>query len=255
MSAFKDRFIWYDLMTTDDAAAKKFYASVVGWSMAVSPLTDRGYTVLSAGDTPVGGLMNLPDIALKAGAQPGWLGYIAAEDVDAMAARVTAAGGTLHRAAEDIPGVGRFAVAADPQGAAFVLFRGTGTMPPPLPDASPGCIGWHELRAADAAAAFDFYASLFGWTKADAIDMGPMGVYQLFAIGGTVVGGMMTRVASAVPPHWMYYINVADINAAAAQVKAAGGQVLHGPMPVPGGSWILQGLDPQGAHFALTAPR
>src|SRR3712207_7437107 len=53
--------------------------------------------------------------------------------------------------------------------------------------------GWHELHAADGAAAFEFYAAMFGWTRSDALDMGPLGTYQLFATGGgpDAVGGMM----------------------------------------------------------------
>jgi predicted enzyme related to lactoylglutathione lyase len=64
----------------------------------------------------------------------------------------------------------------------------------------------------------------------------------------------MTRMSADIPPHWNYYINVADINEAAERVKAGGGQVVNGPMEVPGGQWVLQGFDPQGAFFALVAP-
>ena len=81
--------------------------------------------------------------------------------------------------------------------------------------------------------------------------MGPMGVYQLFAAGDAPVGGMMTRTESDAAPFWLYYFNVAAIDAAAARVTANGGQVVHGPMEVPGGSWIVHCLDPQGGMFAL----
>jgi predicted enzyme related to lactoylglutathione lyase len=255
MSSFENQFIWYDLMTTDTAAAQEFYGAVVGWTMVLSPLTDRGYTILHAGEIPMGGLMKLPDEALQHGARPGWIGYIAVVDVDAKVAQITGAGGMLHRAAEDIPSVGRFAVVADPQGAAFVLFHGTGKMPDRPAEVTPGLVNWNELHAADGAAAFEFYAAQFGWTKDQAIEMGPMGIYQLFAAGGPAIGGMMTRMDPSMPPHWNYYINVADINAAAERVKVAGGQVVHGPVQVPGGSWVLNALDPQGAFFALVAPQ
>jgi len=84
--------------------------------------------------------------------------------------------------------------------------------------------------------------------------MGPMGTYQLFAIDGVPSGGMMTKCADVPAPRWQYYFNVADIDAAEARVKQRGGQVLHGPMEVPGGSWIVQCTDPQGALFALLEP-
>ena len=74
---------------------------------------------------------------------------------------------------------------ADPHGAVFILFKGTSEeAPPPAPAGTPGHVGWHELHAGDLDSAFAFYSGLFGWTKAEAMDMGPMGVYQIFAIDG-----------------------------------------------------------------------
>lgn len=255
MSTSHGRFVWYELMTTDAAAATEFYSSVLGWTARDAGMSDKPYTILSAGETMVGGLLDLPQSARDAGARPGWIGYIAVEDVDAYAARVQHAGGTIHRAPEDIPGVGRFAVAGDPQKAAFVLFSPSGTgQAPPDTGRAPGHVGWHELQAADWQTAFAFYADLFGWTKDEAIDMGPMGTYQIFTIAGTQAGGMMTKTDAQSRPFWLYYFNVAEIDAAVARVKDAGGQVVHGPQQVPGGMWIAQGLDPQGVLFAVVAP-
>jgi predicted enzyme related to lactoylglutathione lyase len=248
------KFVWCDLMTTDLASATAFYTAVIGWTTADSGLTDRSYTVLHAGGAPIGGMMAWPQPALDAGARPAWTGYIGIADVDATAARVTAAGGTVHHGPDDIPGVGRFAAVADPQGAMFTLFRGTGEMLPAPSGFMPGRVGWHELYAADWEGAFAFYADMFGWTKADAIDMGPIGTYQLFATGDMPVGGMMTRMDKSRPPSWLYYFNVEEINAAVARINAAGGAVLHGPQQVPGGSWIVQARDPQGGLFAVVAP-
>lgn len=256
MSA-QGRFVWYELMTTDPVAALDFYRSVAGWSARDAGMPGMSYTVLSAGDSDVAGLMALPEAARAAGAAPAWLGYIAVDDVDAMAARLQAAGGAVHRAPEDIPGIGRFAVVADPHGAVFALFRGSdGEMPPAAPMGTPGHVGWHELMAGDGEAAFAFYAGLFGWTKGEGHDMGPMGVYQLFGPpGGEAIGGMMTKPAEVPAPYWAFYINTDAIDAAGERVKTGGGQVVNGPMEVPGGAWILQCLDPQGAFFALVAPR
>lgn len=83
--------------------------------------------------------------------------------------------------------------------------------------------------------------------------MGPMGAYQLFATGGAPVGGMMTKPPAMEWPAWRYYFNAAAIDAAAGRVKAAGGAVLMGPTEVPGGHWIVQCEDPQGAFFGLSA--
>lgn len=255
MSTLHGRFVWYDLMTTDTEAATEFYRAVIGWDAEDAGLPDRSYTVLSTGKIPMGGLMELPQSSRDAGARPGWTGYILADDVDAYAARIARAGGGVHRAPEDIPGVGRFAVVSDPQGAVFMLFKGNQPEPPPrAAPGTPGHVGWHELRAADQEAAFAFYADLFGWTKAEAMDMGPMGIYQLFAIDGVPVGGMMTRMDPAVPPHWAYYIGVDDIDAAAGRVTKAGGQLVSGPHQVPGGLWMAHCNDPQGGMFSILGP-
>jgi predicted enzyme related to lactoylglutathione lyase len=250
------QFCWYELMTTDAAAAAAFYKNVVGWSARDAGYADIKYTLFSVGDTQVAGMMTLPKEACDAGAGPGWMGYVAVDDADAYAQRVTKAGGTVHRAPADIPNVGRFCVVSDPQGAIIVLFKGAaGMSAPPSPMNTPGYAGWRELYALDGAAAFDFYSALFGWTKAEAIDLGPMGTYQLFAHGGETIGGMMTKPPNIPAPFWTYYFQVDGIEAAAARIKAGGGTVINGPMQVPGGSWIVQALDPQGAIFALVSPK
>ncbi len=256
MSEIKGKFVWYDLMTSDSKAAESFYRSVVGWDAKDSGMTDRSYTIFSMGPTMVAGLMPIPESARAMGAGPLWTGYIGVDDVDAYAARVKAAGGAIRRAPEDIPGVGRFSVVADPQGATFALFRGLGE-PPAAAEAgsAPGHIGWHELHAADGSAAFAFYSGLFGWTKAETMDMGPMGIYQMFAAGGAPIGGMMTKPPEIPVPLWLYYFNVADIDAAAERVDQGGGRVAHGPQQVPGGIWIVQCIDPQGGMFALVGQR
>ena len=253
MSAHQAKFVWYELLTSDPQAAESFYHQVIGWEGKDSGSPVHAYTLLSMGDAMVAGLMALPEEAKAMGARPGWMAYIAVDDVDAYVTRVTATGGKVYKAAEDIANVGRFAVVGDVHGAGFVLFKGMGEEPPAVPPGTPGHIGWHELFAGDLDSAFAFYSELFGWTKADAIDMGPMGVYQLFAIDGVAVGGMMTKPANIPKPFWGYYINVEAIDAAIARATQHGGQVLNGPHQVPGGSWIVQCLDPQGALFNMVA--
>jgi predicted enzyme related to lactoylglutathione lyase len=145
-------------------------------------------------------------------------------------------------------------VVADPQGAVIALFQGMGEVPA-APMMTPGTVGWNELMAVDAAAVWPFYAAMFGWTKGDALDMGPMGTYQLFAAEGVVCGGMMTKPAEVPAPYWAYYFAVADIDAALARAAGRGATVLMGPMEVPGGAWVVQALDPQGVFFALVGMR
>ena len=253
MSKPHGSFTWYELMTKDAAAAADFYGAVVGWTSQQVGGGDMPYTVLQVGPQGVAGILTIPPEAQGPG--PVWIGYISVDNVDAYVEKVVAAGGSLHRPASDIPGILRFAVVADPQGAAFVLFTPFSDAPPPpaLPD-KPGYTAWRELMAADWEAAFGFYSGLFGWTKGAAHDMGPMGTYQLFVDGGETVGGMMTKPAQLPQPFWNFYFRVDSIAAAVDRLKAAGGTVLMGPHQVPSNDWIVQGRDPQGAMFALISP-
>jgi predicted enzyme related to lactoylglutathione lyase len=250
-------FFWYDLMTTDTKAAAKFYGDVVGWGTqdAQSPASD--YTLFTVEGQGILGLMIIPEDAKKMGVPPCWMGYIAVEDVDAAAAKLEKLGGKIHKPPQDIPGIIRFAVVSDPQGAGFIIAKGLikDRPMPSFPANTPGTVGWHELYAKDGKTIFEFYEKMFGWTKSDAMDMGPMGVYQMFKTGGEFAkGGIMTKPPEIPVPHWGYYFNVPAIDAAVERVTKGGGKILNGPMEVPGPMWIIQGLDPQGAAFALVAP-
>ena len=246
----RGRFIWHELLTTDTAAAASFYPKVVPWR--TQPSNMPGYTIFMAGGAQVGGLMALPPDA--AGAPAHWLIYVGTPNVDATVVQAKGLGARVCKEATDIPNVGRFAVLADPQGATFAVFTPSG--PPPGPVPATGAFSWHELATTDVPAALTFYAALFGWTKGTGHDMGAMGIYQLFEHRGAGVGGMCNTQGPSTPPSWLSYVHVADSGRAVAAAKAAGGRLLHGPVEVPGGSWIAMFLDPQGGAFAVQeAPR
>jgi predicted enzyme related to lactoylglutathione lyase len=249
-----DSFFWYDVMTTDIAAAKKFYADVVGWE---SQPQGPDYTVLSMDGVGVAGLMGIPDDAPENGKAmpPCWMGYIHVEDVAAKITEIEKAGGRLMKGPITIEGIITFAVIADPQGAGFLIAKPIpqGT-PPRLARNAPGNVGWHELYAQDWKKVWPFYETLFGWTKVHTVDMGPMGLYQLFSTtGGEPAGGMMNRPPQVPLAYWNFYFVVPSVTEAAQKITDGGGQVLVAPMQVPGGGWILQARDPQGAVFALTS--
>jgi predicted enzyme related to lactoylglutathione lyase len=255
MPAPRGTFVWYDVMTTDTKAAAKFYGDVIGWTAQEHSMADGGsYTVFSKGSAMVAGLMAIPEPMRAEGVPPCWSGYISSDDVDADAQRVVGSGGAIRRPPSDIPNVGRFAVAADPGGAVFLLFKPNSTEESkPVAPMTPGHIGWHELIAADPEREFSFYSRLFGWTKDGAHPMGPMGLYQTFATGGAPCGGMMKACAQMPHRAWNYYIAVESVARAADPALTRGAAVLNGPMEVPGGAWIVQARDPQGAHFAMVS--
>ena len=216
------KFVWYEYMGNDLKAAADFYTGVVGWSAKDAGMSGFPYQVLSTGSTMVAGMMDVPEEAKAMGAKPSWLGYIWVEDVDKALPKLTAAGGNP---------------------------------PPPPPPGTPGLVGWRELHAGDGARAFAFYSGQFGWKKERDHDMGAMGVYHIFDAGDGQQGGVFTKTPETPAPFWLFYFNVDAIDSAVERVKAHGGKVVNGPMETPNGRWILQGLDPQSAMFALVAPK
>jgi predicted enzyme related to lactoylglutathione lyase len=252
------RFVWYELLTSDVNAALAFYPRVVPWT--TQPWEDGSYTMWVSGQGPLGGATTLPDMAKEMGAPPFWQGSIKVTSVDDTIAQVKQLGGQVL-ITEDVPKVGRLAVIADPQGAVISVFTPIGDMPP-HDITRPGEISWHELYTTDHEAAFAFYHQIAGWERLGEIDMGPMGKYLLWGRGGKQLGGMMTMPPGMkapdgrqVPPSWMYYVTIDDLDGALERAKAAGARVLNGPMEVPGGQRIVQLMDPQGAAFALvTSP-
>jgi len=249
----RGRFVWYDLMTTDPNGATDFYTKVAGWGTQPWDTGGMPYTMWTTENTPIGGVMPLaPEMA--GSVPPHWIGYVAVPDVDESAKQVESLGGRVLTPPMDIPEVGRFAVISDPQGAAIAIFTPSGGTPRPDGEPNVGEMSWHELTTTDHKAAYDFYQTLFGWDKTGDFDMGEMGVYQMYGRGGQSLGGMFTKPADMpMPPNWLYYIRVPNADEAVERVKALGGQVLNGPMDVPGGDRIAQCLDPQGAAFAVHA--
>jgi predicted enzyme related to lactoylglutathione lyase len=247
-------FAWYELLTTDVAAAGAFYGQVVGWDVKDASTTRQAYTVFTAGNAPMGGLLELPEEGRRLGATPRWVGYVSVDDMDATAAQIRRLGGAIFVPPTD-SNIGRISVVADPQKATFALVKepAYGQRKPGRLD-EPGRVGWHELLAADRKEIFDFYGELFGWQKANT-ETDPADLYQLFSAGGHTIGGMLTKLPSVSQPCWLYYFNVEDIGVAAKRVNAGGGRILQGPIELPDGCWIARCADPQGALFALQGAR
>jgi predicted enzyme related to lactoylglutathione lyase len=248
------RFAWYELITTDIAAAKTFYADVLGWGAQDASTPDLGYTLFTAASVPVSGLMELPEEARKMGATPRWIGYVAVDGVDAVAERIKRLGGAVYVPPTD-SNIGRVSVVADPQTATLALLEG---LKPELQQSAepgkPGRVGWHELLAADREKAVAFYGEIFGWRKA-AAETGPIDTYQSFSAAGQITGGIITKRPTEPIPYWLYYFNTGDIEAAADRVKNGGGQIFEGPLELADRSLVLRCSDPQGTYFALQGKR
>jgi predicted enzyme related to lactoylglutathione lyase len=248
-------FIWYELLTADPDAAAAFYGDVLGWTAASADQPGVDYRLFSASGTPVAGHLKLPDGAEEAGMRPGWLGYIGVDDVDASVSRIRAAGGQVHMPAMDMPGVGRMALLADPQGVPFYVMRGESEEASSSFDAKKaGHCSWNELSTPDQEGALEFYTREFEWQAGDVMPMGEMGGYQFIEQAGAMIGAMMTSPPDS-RPAWNFAFGVRDIDEAAARIAAAGGTVDHGPIEVPGGDHVVMATDPQGARFMAVGPR
>jgi uncharacterized protein len=247
------RPVWYELMTTDTTAAERFYKNVIGWTSAPFEGSPNPYTVFKrSGGTQVAGLMKTPP-DMKA--PPFWAMYVAVPQLDDAVAHITRLGGNAVSPVIEVPTVGRMQMMKDPQGAAFYIIQPAPTDERPETAPEVGEASWHELMTTDAPAAMKFYTEIFGWQPSETLDMGPMGKYHMFNRPHGMIGGMMNKPPemAQVPPHWMIYFRVPDINAAVERIKANGGKVLNGPMEVPGGDQIVNAVDPQGAPFSLHA--
>lgn len=261
MTTLQGHWLWYELMTTDSAAAKAFYEKVVGWTISTGTPETGDYGFFANNDGGMtGGLFALNQEMLDHGARAGWFGYLGVDDCDASAAAIEAAGGTVLMPAKDVPMAGRIAMLADCCGAPFYIMTPT---PPPgggestafSSEKREGRCGWNELMAGNADNAVRFYTSLFGWTLPEPMDMGEYGTYHFVAHDGVTTGAIMTKMAQVPFPMWSHYFWVPSIAAAKAAIEANGGQVVNGPMEVPGGDWIVQGMDPQGAFFSLVGAK
>ena len=160
------QFVWYELVTTDVAAATAFYTRVMGWGAWDASTPGRPYILFGDGKSAISALTPLPDDARQMGVQPTWVGYVGVDDVDATAAQVAQFGGAVQVPPTDVADISRFSVFTDPQGARLALFkwRNPDQQPRAAPDAA-GRVGWYELLAADWEQAWTFYAGLFGWQK------------------------------------------------------------------------------------------
>lgn len=258
-------FIWYELLTSDADAAGAFYGKVLGWHSSDSGQEAMDYRFFSSGDGSdmadgVAGYMPItPDMA-EHGARPVWLGYLAVDDVDASVAAIGAAGGAVLMPAMDIPNVGRMAMVADPAGAPFYVMKGASDAPSHSFAATEPKVGhaaWNELATSDPAAAKAFYTGLFGWEQDGALDMGPMGQYAFLWASGKrfMQGAVMAKMPEMPASAWITYFRAADIDAAAAAVRAGGGTMLMEPVEIPGGDYSFTATDPQGAVFGVVGAR
>jgi predicted enzyme related to lactoylglutathione lyase len=241
-----NRPIWLDLATTDAAAARAFYTRVLGWEYDLTGPEFGHYATARIGEAATAGLADKMD---GDHSPPAWTTYFGTTDCDATAAQVVAKGGQVHFAPTDIGPFGRMAICADPTGAVFGLWQPKAHVGVGLIN-EPGAMAWNEVNTRDAAAAARFYADVFG-LRAEVMEVAGAAYHMLHTAEGPACGVLqMTAEWGDMPPHWMSYFAVADVDAAKQAVLAGGGTVPFGPFDSPYGRIIVV-QDPQGAACSL----
>jgi predicted enzyme related to lactoylglutathione lyase len=248
----RGRFVWHELMTRDVPAAKKFYASVIGWKPQAWPL-DPAYTVCQSDQGPAAGIFAITaDFPAEMPAH--WMSYVGTRDVDGTAAAAVRAGGSILKGPDVIEGAGRYAVLKDPQGAVFAILDPENARPEPVGMPPPGLFSWHELATSDLDAAFAFYNGLFGWEALMRMPLPDGATYLIFGTNGIQRGGIYNKPPDMpAPPHWLPYAQVADADAGWKSAESGGAKLAAGPMDVPGGSRVVTFFDPTGAAFAVVS--
>ncbi len=244
------KVIFLQLVTPDLAAAKTFYAGLFGWAFHDIRFGDALYAEAYVDEQPVAGIIQRP-VAPGEHAQPAWLNFISATNVDAMTKMVVAHGGKVLVEPRAAPDLGREAIVADPQGAVFALLASSSGDPPEnLPDQGEWI--WSTLLTRDPDADAAFYQTLFGYEIFD-LSGNDVGGHYLLSSGGYARASVNTlpgRIEQS-HPHWLSYVRVVDASKAAAQAVALGGRVLVQPRVDHQGGKIAVVADPTGAPFGL----
>lgn len=254
-------FVWYELMSGDADAAQEFYSGLLGWKFKSGDTEGVDYRTFSAGGGDIGGLLQMTEEMTEHGARPCWIGYVHVDDVPAAVSKAKGSGATVLIEGHEVPGVGPFAMLQDPEGAPFYVIEDrSGQTSEAFAAHEPrmGHCAWNELMADDPDAAKSFYGDLFGWVAAEEMDMGEMGKYEMLRNGDErdfMFGGLMKRAPEMPVSMWSFYFRLPKIDVAHTYIEQNGGSVLNGPMEIPGGEFIINGIDPQGAMFSVIGPR
>lgn len=240
---------WVDLAVPDVAAAREFYAAVLGWTYTDTGEDYGHYLMCERDGHAAAGLSALRD----AGQPTVWTTYLASDDVDGTAEKVTGNGGKLLAEPFDVPEAGRMCIGLDPQGALFGVWQAAGSVGAQIYN-EPGALVWNEAEMADADAARHFYAAVFGYSYQPIAGAGPAST--TFHRGGDPLGSIsgLDDKPAGTPPHWLAFFMVTDTDTAVAAAVDRGAAVPDGTFDTPYGRMAVI-TDPQGAGFGIIGPQ
>lgn len=245
MSHLYGKFVWYEHMSGNVAAARAFYGALFGWKSDGVPMGAQTYHMIHNGSDGIGGFR-----AAMPGMKSHWVSYLSVPDVDAVARSATFSGGKVLMPPTDFPPVGRGAGLADPLGAEFSIWKAAHD---DRADAASVAIGdwyWNELWTPDLARALGFYKGVFGFTQ-DSMDMGPGGTYYILKKDNVPRAGLATSANVKAKSMWLPYVRVENCDAAAAKARGLGARLLSAPMDIPDVGRFAILCDPTEAAFAI----
>jgi len=241
------KFVWFELHTADPAKAIAFYNEVLGWKSAETDMGGTKLNFIQNGDKPIGIIM----AADKAKKEPThWVGYVSVADVDAAVERITASGGKIIVPGMDIPEVGRFAAATDPEGAYFSVFKG---LKGDMPDGKPatGEWAWHELWSKKPEAAVAFYSTV-AEVKSSEMPMGKK-KYHMLMTGEIPRAGIDTLPKGQKKALWVPYVMVDNTDDTVKKAKALMAKIILKPTDIPDVGRIAVLVDPTGGTFGVVS--
>lgn len=249
MSHLYGKFVWFEHLSADTVAARKFYDALFGWHTEAVPMGGpEPYPLIMNGSEGIGGFRSAPP-----GAPTMWMSYLSVRDVHVAHAAALAAGGQSLMPPTAFAPVGEGATLADPTGAVFAVWTSAQGDRPDLTPTPMGDWIWNELMTPDEKKALVFYERVFGYSH-DTMDMGPQGTYYLLKTGETMRAGLMHAPMPDTPPLWMPYVAVPDCDATAAKARTLGAQVIVQPTDIANVGRFATLLDPQGACIAFLQP-
>jgi uncharacterized protein len=238
---------WVDVSVDDVPKAVAFYQGLFGWDIQLGGPEVGGYSIAHSGGRTVAAVS--PKMG-PPGAPSAWTTYLATDDADATAARVTGAGGQLLAGPMDVMEEGRMAIAMDPAGAAFGLWQGERTTGLGVAN-EPHALAWNEQFSRDFAGSRAFYQAVFGYSSQDM--SGDGFTYATLTVDGNPIGGIgeyPPGTPAEVPAAWAAYFAVGDTDDAVAKVTELGGSVVQPARDSPFGR-IAVVADLEGAVFSL----
>jgi predicted enzyme related to lactoylglutathione lyase len=241
------KFVWYDLMSTDVPAVKKFYGELFGWEFDDSGDANAVYTVIKHNGKSIGGIFALDKMKSKA-EHSQWISFLSVENMETAVEYIKNNNGKIYTEPFELPDRGRVAVVIDPQGAALALVKSTsGDSRDEEPIYNEWL--WTELWTTNVDASLDFYKGMIGYenkvfmTQADT-------KYYVLRNEDEGRAGVVKIMLEGVTPNWMPYIAVKDPSKIIERVEELGGKILIDQKGIAGNRAAIIS-DPSGGVFTV----